>query len=158
MLGSVNDSRALLALGFAAALPFAARGALAQGDQSNVISQHGDALARSTSAEELVAPMPAEPPNTSPALVQPAAPKDAEPADAAAAMPPRVIAPMDLPSGSNAPVPAAPGAAASSALTDANSGSAAPAAIPQGRSRGILIAAGALLALAMFLWERRRKG
>jgi hypothetical protein len=33
-----------------------------------------------------------------------------------------------------------------------------PPALPEGRVRAMLIAVGALIAVAMFLWERRRIG
>lgn len=113
----MNASGLALAFALTASLGLAAR---AQGDQADVISQHGDALSRSTSAEALVKPMPAAPPNT-----------------AAPAIP------------SSEPVSGSPGVASTTAVP--------PSTLDSGKGRAVLIAVGALLALAMFLWERRRK-
>jgi hypothetical protein len=151
----MKGSRLLFALGFAAALALAAREVGAQGDQSDIISAHGDALARSTSAPALVQPMPKGPPNSALPVV-PSAPAAATPP---AATPPAAAPPVAAPQG----VPAAPAAVSaapqsSPAPAEANP---APATAPlpsqnEGR-RYVLIVAGALVALAMFLWERRRK-
>jgi hypothetical protein len=98
----------------------------ADADQSDVISAHGDALARSTSAASLVKPMPAAPPNSTPPVI---------PASAVVPAPAGATPPFARPQPGPAP---------------------APNREPDAR-RYDLIALGALIALAMFLWERRRK-
>jgi hypothetical protein len=103
--------------------------------------------------------MPAVPPNTAPPIMPAttnaaAATLNAPPftpaqVDTVTIAPPSPVAPPGgAPSlGTNAP-PIAPG------LPE----TAPDAALSTGHSRAILIAAGALIAVAMFLWDRRRKG
>jgi hypothetical protein len=149
----MRASRLLIATGFAAGFAFVARPVRAQGSQSDIISQQGDALARSTSAQALVPPMPAVPPNTAPPIMPAttnaaAATLNAPPFTPAQVDTAPVAPPGGAPSlGTNAP-PIAPG------LPE----TAPDAALSTGHSRAILIAAGALIAVAMFLWDRRRKG
>lgn len=136
-------------LGFAAALALTARAARADGDQSDIISAHGDARARATSAEELVKPMPAVPPNSAPPVI---------PSATAAFTTPRVARPAAVqtaPAGA-AQIPPATAAQGETSAVLVSTKAAAPET-GLGKNRGLLIAAGALIALAMFLWERRRK-
>jgi hypothetical protein len=143
----MKSSRLLFALGFAAALALAAREVRAQGDQSDIISAHGDALARSTSAPSLVEPMPTVPPNSPPPVIPSAT--AAVPAPATATPP--VVRTQAVPA-APFPIPSAP-QAQPAAITKTN-----PAAESEnGGRRYVLIAVGALVALAMFLWERRPK-
>jgi hypothetical protein len=141
-----------LTLGFIGAFALATSRVRAQGDQSNIISQQGDALSRSTSAEALVAPKPARPPNSAAPAVPSNSPEpsSASPAPASNGASlvtysspaiPRDSAPLAVPAASGNSVPPAT----------------VPPASPQGSGRGVLILIGALIALAMFLWERRRK-
>jgi protein TonB len=119
-------------------------------DDSTTISAHGDALARATSAQALVRPMPANPPNT------PIAPKPKEPqaipAPSPAPSPIAVVPPM-----APAPSPAqAPKVAAAAPEAPAAPPPAAPAPASNGPSRTWLIVLGAAAAVGLFLWERRK--
>jgi len=149
----MRASRLLAALGIAAAL--SAGSAQAQGDQSDIISAHGDALSRSTSAPALVQPMPKVPPNSAPPVV-PSATGAATPVGAPAALATPSVAAPRVAAAAPAAVAAPP--QASPAPAEQNLAPAAAPLPPQNEGRRyILIAAGALIALAMFLWERRRK-
>ena len=153
LLKALKGARLMVVFGLAAGFGLAAIAARADGDQSDVISAHGDARAEAKPAEELVKPMPAVPPNSAPPVVPSSTPVVAAPGI------PRPAAVL-----TSAPVvperPHASGGQAPATLTD-NGAAAAPAAPPAGQERrdghAILIIAGAVLALAMFLWERRRK-
>ena len=135
-----------MTLGFAL-LALTARTVRADGDQSDIISAHGDARARATSAEALVEPAPEVPPNSAPPVV---------PSTAVVATPevsrPAASPASPISAGGSPQTPPA-------AVADTNSApkQALPPVVPEGRGRAALIAAGALIALAMFLWERRRK-
>jgi len=151
----MNASRLPSTLGLAFALTLMARATRAQ-DQSNIISQHGDALARSTSAQALVVPMPPVPPNT-PVPVHPSGDVYATPSAPSAPVVASAAAPTaaltsPAPGGGAAPQ-SAQTAPAPSVLPESNDSSAGSS-----RRRVVLIIVGALIAIAMFLWDRRRKG
>jgi hypothetical protein len=136
-------------LGLAAALAFTALAVRAQGDQSDIISQHGDALSRSTSAEALVEPKPTRPPNSAPLVVPSMEPAAASPDVSHPGAVSRAPAPIAVVA---QPAPVAPAGTNSAA-----SPGAASAAPESGKGRAVLVVIGALIALAMFLWERRSK-
>ena len=144
-------SRLLFALVFAG-LALTARTVRADDEQPTIISAHGDALGRATSAEALVEPKPSVPPNSAPPVIPSATVIAAMPSPA----PPSVVAPEPAPIAGAPQAPPAP-------ATIANTTSAAktlpsPTSPPEPeRGHAALIIAGAVLALAMFLWERRRK-
>ena len=126
----------------------------ARADDPTIISAHGDALARATSAQALVEPMPANPPNT------PAAPKAAEPeADAPPPPPIPLVPPQGDALTDAAPALSASVQAASAPVVAAPSEPpTAPPPATNGKSRAGLIVLGALAALGLFLWERRKPG
>lgn len=143
----MKSSRWGIAFGFAAAFALGTRAARAQGDQSDVISAHGDALSRATTAGALVAPMPSVPPNSAPPVI-PAA---------AVAAPPVAVPPVAGPAAVSAP-PIAPSNVAQGATSVVLvSGRTAAPETGLGMNRGILIAAGVIISIAMFLWDRRKK-
>jgi hypothetical protein len=119
----MKSSRLGVALGFAVFFALATHAVQAQGDQSDVISAHGDALSRATSAGALVEPMPSRPPNSAPPVIPSAS-----------------VARQAAPT---IGTPSLPGTL--------------PAGAPLGRRRDYLIAAGVIISLAMFLWDRRKK-
>jgi hypothetical protein len=142
----------------AAALAFAASGAFAD-DQTTTISQQGDALARAKSAQALVKPMPAFPPN-SPSNVSTAAVAHG-PAAAAPPVSGANGAPVPPTGTAFPPAPNAPPAittVAGTASVPVQPSPTAPTAPPSGFHKAVLIAVGAFFALGLFLWERRKGG